>query len=325
MDGTVVEVRQPGRRPLLVVVEDQLDLGRECDGLLLADPEVSRRHARLALEGGRLTVVDLGSTNGTTVNGALVTVATPVGVGDVVQVGATELRVRAQPGPREHATAEPGTSAMDMAKAVMARFDLDPDADPRQTSIERVAALVEREKPAPPPVHGGDGDTLTIVFSDIESSTEQALRLGDKRWFDLLAIHNSIVRNNLRRYDGSEVKSQGDGFMLTFASARRAVQCCIDVQRAFRKFGEEHPDEAIRIRIGIHTGEAIVDAGGDLFGKHIIVAARIANLADGGQILTSHVTREITSSRGDLAFGPPRTVTLKGIEGTYSVSEVSWA
>ena len=59
----------------------------------------------------------------------------------------------------------------------------------------------------------------------------------------------------------------------------------------------------IRIRIGLHTGEAIVDADGALLGKHIIMAARIANLADGGQILASSITKEITSSRGDLEFG----------------------
>jgi class 3 adenylate cyclase len=99
----------------------------------------------------------------------------------------------------------------------------------------------------------------------------------------------------------------------------------IEVQREFEARAQEEPEAPVRIRIGIHTGEAIVDAGGDLFGKHIILTARIANLAHGGQILASSITKEITSSRGDLEFGEAQDVTLKGIEGTYQVYEVIWS
>ncbi|MCJ7436988.1 MAG: adenylate/guanylate cyclase domain-containing protein, partial [Acidimicrobiia bacterium] len=167
--------------------------------------------------------------------------------------------------------------------------------------------------------------TITIVFSDIESSTEMAMSLGDTKWFDVLGEHNEIIRRNLERYDGTEVKSQGDGFMLTFPGARSAMLCMIDVQRDLARRASKEPESPIRIRIGLHTGEAIVDADGDLFGKHIIMAARIANLADGGQILASSITKEITSSRGDLEFGEAQDVALKGIEGTYQVHEVVWA
>jgi adenylate cyclase len=186
-----------------------------------------------------------------------------------------------------------------------------------------VAAAVQEQ---PPTVQSaaGDGDTITIVFSDIESSTEQALRLGDARWFDVLGTHNRIVRTNLRHFGGREIKSQGDGFMLTFNSARKAVQFCVAVQQELEKWDRDNPDDAVRIRIGAHTGEAIVDDDGDLFGKHIIVAARIANLADGAEILVSHVVKEITSSRGDLEFGPGRSVDLKGIEEAYKVHQVLW-
>lgn len=198
--------------------------------------------------------------------------------------------------------------------------------DPRTSSIARVAALLEAAQAERPPLapDGGDGDTITICFSDIESSTEAALRLGDGRWFDLLAIHDGIVRNNLLRHGGTEIKSQGDGFMLTFPSARRGVLFAIDVQRAMARWSEDHPDEAVRIRMGLHTGEALVSAGGDLFGKHVIVAARVANLADGGEVLVSHLVREITSNRGDLDYGEGRLVTLKGIDGAYEVFPVDW-
>ena len=165
---------------------------------------------------------------------------------------------------------------------------------------------------------------MTIVFSDIESSTEQAIALGDEKWFEALSAHNGIIRTALKKYGGTEIKSQGDGFMLSFPSARRALQCCVEIQRDLTAFAEENPDQGVRIRIGLHTGEAIVDDDGDLFGKHIILAARIANLADGEQILASGLVREITSSRGDVAFGSSKEVELKGIAGTYHVHEVDW-
>jgi adenylate cyclase len=112
--------------------------------------------------------------------------------------------------------------------------------------------------------------------------------------------------------------------MLSFPSARAAVLAAMAMQRELAVYSAEHPATAIKIRIGAHTGEAIVDAEGDLFGKHIILAARIANISDGGQILVSTITREIASSRGDLPFGEAREVTLKGLEGVHHVFEVKW-
>ena len=112
--------------------------------------------------------------------------------------------------------------------------------------------------------------------------------------------------------------------MLTFPSARSAIFAMSDVQRELAEHAEKHPDEPIRVRVGVHTGEAIADAEGDLFGKHIILAARVANLADGGHILASSITKEIASNRRDIHFGEAREVELKGIEGMHLVYEVDW-
>ena len=101
---------------------------------------------------------------------------------------------------------------------------------------------------------------------------------------------------------GVEIKSQGDGFMLAFPSARAAVLCSIEIMRALDAHARSRPTDALRIRIGMHTGEAIVEDG-DLFGKPVVLAARIANQARGGEILVSSLVREIVESRGDLAFG----------------------
>jgi adenylate cyclase len=112
--------------------------------------------------------------------------------------------------------------------------------------------------------------------------------------------------------------------MLTFPSARRALVCMMDVQRGLAAYGRSRPVEATRVRVGLHTGEVILGDDGDVFGRHVVMAARIANLAGGGEILASSLVREIVEARGDIAFGPPRSVTLKGIGGTQLVHPVLW-
>ena len=174
------------------------------------------------------------------------------------------------------------------------------------------------------PIANEDG-TVTIVFTDIESSTQQAEAFGDERWFKVLTTHNRVVRDRLAEYAGVEVKSQGDGFMLTFASARRALECMITVQRDMTALRAQRPEPAVRIRVGAHTGEAIVGDDGDLFGLHVNIAARIAGQARGDEILVSSLVREIVATRGDLRFGEPRRTALKGLAGTFVLHAVLWA
>ncbi len=107
--------------------------------------------------------------------------------------------------------------------------------------------------------HTAPDGTVTILFSDIEGSTEMTGRLGDQRWMELLKAHNSIIRKRLAAHEGFEVKSEGDGFMLDFGSARKALECAVDIQRAFAQQNEA-AEEPIRVRIGLHTGEAIKEA-----------------------------------------------------------------
>jgi class 3 adenylate cyclase len=324
----LIEVRQPGRKPLVLAVQHSLELGRDCDGLLLLDAEVSRRHAVVKVDGESVTIEDLGSTNGTMVNGAKIDAATPLTASDLALVGATELRLV---GDVEHMTvaeepAEPvplhrGTVIAGSPEATKVK-GRGSDGAARRTSIDVVAAAAEKERYDADKLQA-EGGTVTIVFSDIESSTELALKFGDADWFDLLNRHNDIVRKLVKKHGGREIKAQGDGFMLTFPSARAGIRCMSDVERQLAAHATDNPEHAIRVRVGIHTGEAISDAGGDLFGRHIIVAARIAALADGNQILASGVTKEIAST-GEFRFGEAQTVSLKGIEGDYTVYEVLW-
>jgi class 3 adenylate cyclase len=196
--------------------------------------------------------------------------------------------------------------------------------DLRRTSIDLVADAVAQVKPdisAIPADHG----TVTIVFSDIENSTLRADMLGDQLWFDLLSGCNRIVRRQVSAFGGKEIKSQGHGFMLTFPSFRSAVQSMVAVQQDIVRHNLERPDQEFHIRIGLHVGEAIVDDGGDLFGRHANLAARVANEATGGEILVSSLVRQIVEARGDLEFGEPRTAELKGLVGQHELSPILWS
>jgi class 3 adenylate cyclase len=195
------------------------------------------------------------------------------------------------------------------------------DTTSPQTSIDAVLESVHGERPDLRPHAAPDG-TVTIMFTDIESSTALAQRLGDRRWLELLREHNAIVRKRVAAHEGFEVKAEGDGFMLAFQSARRALRCAVDIQRAFAERNEP-AEEVIRVRIGLHTGEALKE-GEDFFGKNVILAARIAGQAQGGEILVSSLLRELTESAGDIQFGEGREVELKGLAGSHRVFQVAW-
>ncbi len=130
------------------------------------------------------------------------------------------------------------------------------------------------------------------------------------------------MRGQVATHEGFEVKSEGDGFMLAFQSAWSALQCAADIQRAFAQ-RNDNAEEPVRVRIGLHTGEAIKEAD-DFFGKNVILAARIAGQAQGGEILVSSLLKELTESAGDIAFGDGREVELKGLSGQHHVFQVSW-
>jgi class 3 adenylate cyclase len=191
-----------------------------------------------------------------------------------------------------------------------------------RTSIDRVASAVETEQPDLR-THAAPDGTVTLLFTDIEGSTALNERLGDRRWIELLRTHNSLIREQVSAHGGFEVKSQGDGFMLAFSSARRGLACAIEIQRALGEHAAKNPDEAIRVRIGLHTGEAIAEAG-DFYGRHVNLAARVGAVARGGEILVSSLLRELTASSGEFEFDEGRDVQLKGLAGTHRVHAVRW-
>jgi len=189
-----------------------------------------------------------------------------------------------------------------------------------RTSIDAVAESVQGEKPDLRSHAAPDG-TVTILFSDIEGSTQMTERLGDQRMQQVLRGHNDIVRHQVAAYEGFEVKSLGDGFMLAFSSARRGLQCAMAIQRAFAAYNRGRSEDQVRVRIGLHTGEFVQEME-DFFGKNVILASRIADQAQGGEILVSSLLKELTDSAGDIQFGEVQEVELKGLAGLNRVYSV---
>ena len=163
--------------------------------------------------------------------------------------------------------------------------------------------------------------TVTIVFTDIEGSTEIAVRLGDRRWVEALAEHDRAMRRQAVAHGGYEVKTQGDGLMLAFPSARWAVDFAVAVQREMATAGAS--GEALRVRIGLHTGE-VIRQGDDFLGRVVIVAARIAAQCRGGEIVVSDLVKRLVDSAGDLDFDEGREVALKGLREPQRIHVLRW-
>jgi len=174
------------------------------------------------------------------------------------------------------------------------------------------------------------GAFRTILFTDVEGSTALTQRLGDAKARGVLREHERIVREALAAHGGSEVKTMGDGFMASFGSATKALECAIAIQRAFAARNEgvgAHGHAPLQVRIGLNAGEPIAeedpDGRGDLFGTAVNLAARIAAQAKGGEILVSNVVRELVAGKGFL-FSDREDAVLRGFEDPVRLYDVRW-
>jgi class 3 adenylate cyclase len=148
----------------------------------------------------------------------------------------------------------------------------------------------------------------TILFTDIVDSTKKATEIGDDRWKKLLVTHNDLVRSELAKFRGREIKSTGDGFVAIFDGPGRAVQCAREIIASGKELG-------ISIRAGIHTGECEL-VGNDIAGVAVHIASRISGLADGNEVLVSSTVKDLVSGSG-IQFQNIGTRSLKGVEGRW--------
>jgi class 3 adenylate cyclase len=156
------------------------------------------------------------------------------------------------------------------------------------------------------PIGVGERVLATLLFTDLVASTTHLATIGEHAWSDLLARHNEMVRRAVDRYRGHEVVTTGDGFLITFDGAGRAIRCADEVTRGAVNLG-------LHVRAGIHTGEVEMVAG-DVRGIAVHEAARIAGAAEPDSILVSEVIRALAAGAG-VTFGPGTVHQLKGLDG----------
>ncbi|MEX2160078.1 MAG: adenylate/guanylate cyclase domain-containing protein [Dehalococcoidia bacterium] len=171
---------------------------------------------------------------------------------------------------------------------------------------------------AEPAATAAPSGMVTILFTDIEDSTNLTQRLGDAKAQELVRTHNNIVRDALRAHAGSEIKHTGDGIMSSFSTASAALDCAIAIQRAVSASDEP----ALAVHIGINAGEPVAEED-DLFGTSVQLARRICDHAEGAEILASNVVREIAAGKGFL-FSDRGATALRGFEDPVQVWEVRW-
>ena len=186
---------------------------------------------------------------------------------------------------------------------------------------EALERTIQREQPDLSATLAADG-TVTIVFTDIVDSTVLTSRLGDHAWREVLRRHDAVIEEVTTSRGGTVVETQGDGSMLAFPSARRAVACAQAIQK---EIASMFADDSlpVRVGIGIHTGDAIQEAD-RFFGTTVHYAARVASQARGGEVLVSNLVRELVSGSG-IEFLEGRDVELKGLDGSHRLSAVALA
>lgn len=157
-------------------------------------------------------------------------------------------------------------------------------------------------------------ELVTVLFTDIVSSTQIAEEVGDRRWRALVAAHHDLVRRALRRHHGRELDTAGDGFFAAFAKPADAIRCAVEVSDGVRSFGLE-------IRAGLHLGEAeIMDQ--KVGGVVVNTGARIMSIGKPGEVLVSATVRDAVAGK-DIVFVDHGVHQLKGLDGEFHVYDVS--
>jgi class 3 adenylate cyclase/pimeloyl-ACP methyl ester carboxylesterase len=197
------------------------------------------------------------------------------------------------------------------------------DTEPVLEAIDEFMSEGERTVAGAEPLAAGA--FRTVLFTDVEGSTGLTQRLGDAKAREVLREHERLTREALRTHGGAEVKALGDGFMASFSSATRALECAIAMQRAFAEYNAGVGAQGLaplHVRIGLNAGEPIAEDE-DLFGTAVILAARIAAKGEGDEILASDVVRQLVAGKGFL-FSDRGDVVLRGFEDPVRLYEVTW-
>jgi class 3 adenylate cyclase len=162
--------------------------------------------------------------------------------------------------------------------------------------------------------HAFDSLLATVMITDLVDSTMQAAAVGDRRWNEMRAAHDRIVRAQIERYRGREIKTMGDGFLATFDGPARAVRCAMALAPALASLGLE-------VRAGLHTGEIELD-GDDVRGLAVAIGARVGALAGPNEVLVSQTVKDLVVGSG-LAFVDAGEHVLKGVPDRWHLYRVA--
>jgi class 3 adenylate cyclase len=177
---------------------------------------------------------------------------------------------------------------------------------PPVEELEAIAEFVTGERPR----IEVESILTTALFTDIVDSTRTAADLGDRRWRSLLDSHDGLVRDQLRRFRGKEIKTTGDGFFASFDGAARAIRCAIEIVEATQNLSL-----GVEIRAGLHTGECQV-RGNDLSGLAVHIASRVGSMATAGEVLVSGTVKDLVIGSG-IEFTDRGEHELKGVPGPW--------
>jgi pilus assembly protein CpaF len=163
--------------------------------------------------------------------------------------------------------------------------------------------------------------TVTIMFTDVEESTRLLSTRGFTASHEIMKAYETIIEDRVSQHAGRRIKGLGDGFMISFGSARHGVECALDIQKAIAEYSKLNPERKLRIRIGLNTGE-VVEEGGDIFGAAVNVAARVAGKAKGGEILVSEIVRQLVGPIAEMKFDFRGRYKLKGFPDRWRLHQV---
>src|SRR6266702_1896472 len=164
--------------------------------------------------------------------------------------------------------------------------------------------------------------TVTIMFTDVEESTRLLSTRGFTASHEIMKAYETIIDEKVAQHAGRRIKGLGDGFMISFGSARHGVECALDIQQAIATYSKENPERKLRIRIGLNTGEVVEEAG-DIFGAAVNVAARVAGKAKGGEILVSEIVRQLVGPIAEMKFDFRGRYKLKGFPDRWRLHQVT--
>ena len=179
----------------------------------------------------------------------------------------------------------------------------------QQRLVGEIQAFLTGDRTVP----STDRVLLTVLVTDIVGSTEKAAAMGDLKWQGLLQSHDAAVRRELKNFDGQEINTTGDGFILAFTGPSRAIQCAGAIRRELESLG-------LDVRAGLHTGEC-ERRGSDLSGLAVNLATRICGRARPGSILVSSTVKDLVVGSG-ATFRDEGPHPLKGIPGEWSLFAV---